>query len=108
MLPFYAYTVTNMYRNGLDLTRTDNADSWKKVDQYLDVEKISAINTYLGDINYEDALILYYEGYDGRRGDADDEDYLNFVEGVKELGENIQGVLIRNKMQGSLIMLSNT
>ena len=97
MLPFYAYTVTNMYRNGLDLTRADNADSWKKVDQYLDVEKISAINTYLGDINYEDALILYYEGYDGRRGDADDEDYLNFVEGVKELMKNNPGVLIRTK-----------
>ena len=67
MLPFYAYTVTNLYRNGLDLTDKTNAASWKKVDRYLDVETIAGINDYLGDINYEDALILYYEGYDGRR-----------------------------------------
>ena len=97
MLPFYAYTVTNLYRNGLDLTDEANALSWEKVDRYLDVEKIEAINDYLGDINYEDALILYYEGYDGRRLEASDEDYLLFVEGVQELMRNNPEVLLRTK-----------
>ena len=97
MLPFYAYTVTNLYRNGLDLEDPENAASWEKVDRYLDVEKIAAINNYLGDINYEDSLILYYEGYDGRRYDATDEDYLAFVEGVQELMRRNPGVLIRTK-----------
>ncbi len=97
MLPFYAYTVTNLYRNGLDLTDETNAASWDKVDRYLDVETIAGINDYLGDINYEDALILYYEGYDGRRPDATDEDYLVFTEGVQELMRNNPDVLIRTK-----------
>ncbi len=97
MLPFYAYTVTNLYRNGLDLDNEVNAASWEKVDRYIDVETIAAINEYLGDINYEDTLILYYEGYDGRRYEATDEDYLVFVEGVQELMKNNPGVLLRTK-----------
>lgn len=97
MLPFYAYTVTNLYRNGLDLTDETNVASWEKVDRYLDTDTIAAINDYLGDINYEDALILYYEGYDGRRPDATDEDYLVFMEGVKELMKNNPTVLMRTK-----------
>ena len=97
MLPFYAYTVTNLYRNGLDLTDKTNAASWEKVDRFLDVETIAAINDYLGDINYEDALILYYKGYDGRRYDATDEDYMTFVEGVQELMKNNPAVLMRTK-----------
>lgn len=97
MLPFYAYTVTNLYRNGLDLEDPVNAASWERVDRYLDVDQIAAINEYLGDINYEDSLILYYEGFDGRRYDATDEDYLVFVEGVKELMFNNPDVLIRTK-----------
>ena len=97
MLPFYAYTVTNLYRNGLDLSDEGNSSSWEKVDRYLDVEKIAAINDFLGDTNYEDSLILYYEGYDGRRYDASDEDYLVFVEGVQELMRNNPEVLIRTK-----------
>lgn len=97
MLPFYAYTVTNLYRNGLDLNDPVNSASWKKVDRYLDTGKIAAINDFLGDTNYEDSLILYYEGYDGRRYDATDEDYLAFVEGVQELMKNNPAVLIRTK-----------
>ena len=97
MLPFYAYTVTNLYRNGLDLSDEANAASWEKVDRYLDVETIAAINDYLGDINYEDSLILYYEGYDGRRPEASDEDYLAFVEGVQELMAHNPDVLMRTK-----------
>ena len=97
MLPFYAYTVTNLYRNGLDLSDETNAAAWKKVDRYLDVDTIAAINGYLGDINYEDTLILYYEGYDGRRPEAGDEDYLAFVEGVQTLMKHNPSVLLRTK-----------
>ena len=97
MLPFYAYTVTNLYRNGLDLNDPVNAASWEKVDRYLDVDTIAAINDYLGDINYEDALILYYEGYDGRRPEASDEDYLAFTGGVKELMRNNPKALLKTK-----------
>ncbi len=97
MLPFYAYTVTNLYRNGLDLSDPQNASDWDKVDRYLDVETIAAINDYLGDINYEDSLILYYEGYDGRRPEATDEDYLVFVDGVQGLMFNNPSVLMKTK-----------
>lgn len=97
MLPFYAYTVTNMYRNGLDVKDPANAASLEKVDRYLNVETIAAINDYLGDINYEDALILYYQGYDGRRENATDEDYAAFIEGVKELMLNNKDVLMKTK-----------
>jgi hypothetical protein len=97
MLPFYAYTVTNMYRNGLDTDDPANAASLEKIDRYLNVETIAGINDYLGDINYEDALILYYQGYDGRREGADDEDYMAFVEGSRELMQHNPDVLIRTK-----------
>ena len=97
MLPFYAYTVTNMYRNGLDLTDSRNRAAWEQVDRFLDVDIIAAINDDLGEINYEDSLILYYEGYDGRREGAEDDDYMAFVEGVKELMNNNPDVLLRTK-----------
>ncbi len=97
MLPFYAYTITNLYRNGLDTKDPKNAASLEKVDRYLNIETIAAINDYLGDINYEDALILYYQGYDGRRSEADDADYMAFVEGVQELMKNNVEVLAKTK-----------
>ena len=97
MLPFYAYTVTNMYRNGLDTDDPANISSLDKIDRYLNVDTIAAINDHLGDINYEDALILYYQGYDGRRTDADDGDYMAFVEGSKELMQHNPDVLMRTK-----------
>ncbi|MBQ5534050.1 MAG: hypothetical protein IIU07_01975 [Lachnospiraceae bacterium] len=97
MLPFYAYTVTNMYRNGLDTDDPANIDALEKIDRYLNVDTIAAINDHLGDINYEDALILYYQGFDGRRTDADDGDYMAFVEGSKELMQHNPDVLMRTK-----------
>ena len=48
-------------------------------------------------INYEDTLILYYEGYDGRRPEAGDEDYLAFVEGVQTLMKHNPSVLLSTK-----------
>ncbi len=83
MGPFYAYTVTNMFRNGLDQEK--NSEDLKQIDRFLDLEIIQAINEYLGDINYEDTLILYYPGYVGRRPEADDADYRAYVDACKHL-----------------------
>lgn len=96
MGPFWAYTITNMYRNGLDLEK--NADDLALVDRYLDVATIKAINDDLGDINYEDALILYYEGYTGLRTDATVEDYIAYTEGCKNIFINNPDVLIKTKL----------
>ncbi len=96
MSPFYAYTVTNMFRNGLDLE--ENAVDIAKIDRYIDVATIEAINKDLGDINYEDVLILYYEGYTGLKDDATDEDYRAFVEGSKNLMKNNPHVLLKTKI----------
>ena len=57
MKPFYAYTITNMYRNGLDYEK--NKEDLEIVDRYLSLDMIESINEYYGDINYEDVLILY-------------------------------------------------
>ncbi len=96
MGPFYAYTVTNMFRNGLDPEK--NAADLKEIDRFLDIETIQALNDYLGDTNYEDALILYYPGYTGTRPDAEDEDYKAYVEACKRLFLNNPEVLLRTKI----------
>ncbi|MCR5485996.1 MAG: hypothetical protein K6F35_00550 [Lachnospiraceae bacterium] len=96
MGPFYAYTVTNMFRNGLDLEK--NAEDLKQIDRFLRVETIQAINDELGDINYEDALILYYPGFTGVREEAGDEDYKAYVEASKRLFRNNPGVLLKTKL----------
>ena len=44
-----------------------------------------AINNDLKDINYEDVLILYYEGYTGTRADASPEDYKAYVDACKRI-----------------------
>ena len=88
MGPFWAYTVTNMYRNGLDMD--ENRESLEMIWRYLNRDTLEAINRDLGDINYEDTLILYYPGYTGRIETAGDEDYIAYVAGCKRLfTENI-------------------
>ncbi|MBO6113140.1 MAG: hypothetical protein J6P45_08855 [Lachnospiraceae bacterium] len=96
MSPFYAYTVTNMFRNGLDLEK--NAGDISQIDRYIDVDTIMAINKDLGDINYEDVLILYYEGYTGLSREATDEDYLAFVKASQNLMLNNPAVLLKTKI----------
>lgn len=96
MGPFYAYTVTNMYRNGLDLEK--NADDMEKIWRYLDKDTLKAINDDLKDINYEDVLILYYEGYTGKKDDATPEDYNEYVKGCKSLFINNPDVFIRTRI----------
>lgn len=96
MAPFYAYTITNMFRNGLDLDK--NAADLKEIDRYISIDTIKAINDYLGDTNYEDALILYYPGYTGKRPDATDDDYRAYVAASKRIFINNPGVLLRTKI----------
>ncbi|MBQ7582068.1 MAG: hypothetical protein IJU25_04540 [Lachnospiraceae bacterium] len=83
MKPFYAYTITNMFRNGLDTEA--NAEDLAIVDRYLSLDKIREINDYYGDINYEDVLILYQEGYVGVREEADVTDFFNYAAALKRI-----------------------
>jgi hypothetical protein len=90
MAPFYAYTITNMMRNGLD--REKNAEDLEKVGRYLDLQIIDNINEDLKDINYEDVLILYYPGYTGVKADVTPEDYNAYTEGCMNIFKNNPGV----------------
>lgn len=95
MGPFWAYTITNMYRNGLDMEK--NSQDLEKVWRYLDKDVLYAINEDLGDINYEDVLILYYPGYVGVREAATPEDYNEYVKGCKNIFKNNPEVLLRTR-----------
>ncbi len=95
MKPFYAYTITNMYRNGLDLEK--NAADLAVVDKYLSLETIAAINDYYEDINYEDVLILYKEGYIGTRPEATLEDFSNYAAALKHLFINNPDVFLKTR-----------
>ncbi len=95
MKPFYAYTLTNMYRNGLDLTK--NASDIATVDAYIPLEAIEDINDYYGDINYEDVFILYKEEFGGVRQDATYTQYYDFTGAVKNLIVNNPDVFARTR-----------
>ena len=94
MKPFYAYTITNMYRNGLDMDK--NADDLAIVDRYISMESLDAINEYYGDINYEDVLILYQPGFIGV--DAGVTEYYDFVKALKNIFKNNPQVFIRTRI----------
>ena len=96
MGPFYAYTITNMFRNGLD--REKNSEAIALVGRYLDIDVIEAINADLGDINYEDVLILYYPNYTGLKAEAGDEDYRAYVEGCKRIFAGNPDVFLRTRL----------
>ncbi len=96
MGPFYAYTITNMFRNGLDPGK--NREAIELVGRYLDIDTIEAINRDLGDINYEDVLILYYPGYTGLKEGAGDEDYRAYVEGCRSIFVNNPGVFLKTRI----------
>ena len=95
MKPFYAYTVTNMFRNGLD--REKNSQDLEIIDKYLSVETIDAINDYYGDINYEDVLILYADGFVGVREEASVEDFFNYAAACKRLFINNVDILLKTR-----------
>lgn len=95
MKPFYAYTITNMYRNGLDFEK--NAADLAIVDKYLSLETIAAINDYYGDINYEDVLILYQQGYVGTRPEATLEDFGNYTSALKHIFINNPDVFFKTR-----------
>lgn len=96
MKPFYAYTITNMYRNGLDLNK--NAEDLAIVDRYLSLDVIEAINAHYEDINYEDVLILYQEGFVGVREDASVEDFINYSDALKRIFINNPDVFVRTRI----------
>ena len=96
MKPFYAYTITNMFRNGLDRER--NAGDLAIVDRYIALDSIDAINDYYGDINYEDVLILYQPGYVGVRDEATITDYYEFTAALKRLFKNNPQVFLRTRI----------
>lgn len=95
MKPFYAYTITNMYRNGLDLQK--NAADLAIVDRYLSLDAIEAINEHYEDINYEDVLILYAEGFVGVRENAGDKEFYEYSEALKRIFVNNPDVFIRTR-----------
>ncbi len=96
MKPFYAYTITNMFRNGLDPEK--NADDLAIVDKYLSLEKIDAINAYYGDINYEDVLILYDNDFAGVREEATVTDFFNYANALKRIFKNNPGTFLRTRI----------
>ena len=96
MKPFYAYTITNMYRNGLDFDK--NHEDLAIVDKYLALDAIEAINDYYGDINYEDVLILFNNGYYGVREEATITDYFNFTAALKRIFKNNPEVFVRTRI----------
>ena len=95
MKPFYAYTITNMMRNGLD--REANAEDLAIVDRYLSLEAVDNINEYYADINYEDVLILYKEGFVGVREDAGYTEYIDFTDAVKRIFVNNPSVFAKTR-----------
>ena len=96
MKPFYAYTITNMYRNGLDLDK--NAGDLEIVDRYISLESLEKISDYYGDINYEDVLILYQPGFIGVREEAGITEYYDFVAALKRIFKNNPQVFLRTRI----------
>lgn len=96
MKPFYAYTITNMFRNGLDEEK--NANDLAIVDKYLSIDKINAINEYYGDINYEDVLILYKPDFVGVREETDITDFFNYANALKRIFKNNIGIFLKTRI----------
>lgn len=95
MKPFYAYTITNMYRNGLDTVK--NQEDLDIVDRYLSLDTIAAINEYYGDINYEDVLILYKEGFIGVRPEAGMTEFFEYAAALKRICINNPDVFFKTR-----------
>ncbi len=95
MKPFWAYTITNMYRNGLD--QSANADDLAVIDRYIPIESIEAINDYYVENNYEDVLILTKEEFGGVREDAGYTQYFDFTQAVKRIIMREPGVFLRTR-----------
>ena len=96
MKPFYAYTITNMYRNGLDMDK--NAEDLKIVDKYISLESLDKISDYYGDINYEDVLILYQPGFIGVREEAGVTEYYDFANALRRIFKNNPQVFLRTRI----------
>ena len=95
MKPFYAYTITNMMRNGLD--RSKNAEDLEIIDRYISIESMDRISEHFGDINYEDVLILFKDEFTGVRPEAGYTEYYDFSEAVRRIFMNNPDVFIRTR-----------
>ncbi len=95
MKPFYAYTITNMYRNGLDTDK--NADDLAIIDEYIPTEAIEKINEHYGDINYEDVLILIKDEFGGVRPEAGYTQYYDFSQSCMRIFMNNPGVFAKTR-----------
>lgn len=95
MKPFYAYTITNMYRNGLNLEK--NAEDLAIVDKYLSLDKVREINEYYQDINYEDVLILYKDEFMGVRPEADVTEYIEYTKALKRIFINNPDIFMKTR-----------
>ncbi len=100
MKPFYAYTIVNMFRNGLEdeSARIKNKDDLEIIDKYMSLDKIDEINEYYKDINYEDTLILYEPGFIGVREEASIEDFFNYSEALKRIFKNNPDIFIKTRI----------
>lgn len=100
MKPFYAYTIVNMFRNGLEEVNVlkKNKEDIEIIDRYMSIDAINAINEYYKDINYEDTLILYEQGFIGVREEATIEDFFNYSEALKRIFKNNPGIFIKTRI----------
>lgn len=83
MSHFYNYVFVNMCRNGLD--QEEYREELQIIDRYLSIDAVNRINDELGDLNYSDELIAFYEGYVGVREDYSDEEYEAYTGEVLKL-----------------------
>lgn len=95
MKPFYAYTIVNMMRNGLD--REKNAEDLSIVDKYIAIDKIDAVNEHYENINYEDTFILFDE-FNGVRPEASVTEYFEFVSAMQNMFKNNPDVFIKTRI----------
>lgn len=95
MKPFYAYTIVNMMRNGLD--RDKNAEDLAIVDKYISIEKIDAVNEHYEDINYEDTFILFDE-FNGVREEASVTEYFEFTSAMQRIFKNNPLVFLKTRI----------
>lgn len=96
MSHFYNYVFVNMCRNGLNQEKYQ--EELQIIDKYLSIDAVNRINEELGDLNYADELIAYYEDYVGVREDYSDEEYEAYTKEV--LGLIIKEPLLYLRSQG--------
>ena len=62
LLPFYASTLTNMIRGGLDQEK--NQELLLQIGEYVDMEVIENVNREMGDAAFGDVYVMWYGAWD--------------------------------------------